>query len=434
MKYRFILLQALLSLSVSCHAQYWEWVKAEGGDRQGGAIRVNQGTSICTDSSGNLYVAGYFSGQCIFGRDTLNSYINTYPLLMKYSPAGKAEWARQLTEGGTDYAYGACIDPDQNICVTGITSGHAINSFTCKYDSKGTKLWINESDIDEGRNDGKAIATDKKGNIYVAGDCSGTVSFDTFNIGAPSKYTIYLVKYDPKGKMIWLKHFNQSKCLAIDKDDNIYLAGEFTGALDLEKKHMVSKGASDVFIAKFSTGGKMQWLRSYGGKGNDLPRSIATDNKGNSFLTAYFSVPYVEKGKNIGGENLLEFNGNGDLAWNTQIGVADKDYLIGSVVATDNHGYLYLTGNTYGAIPLFGEPTGYSNGASDIFVAKCSPEGKKIWVTRSGGYEVDEGSAICVDKAGNIYATGYFHGKVYFDKHAIQSKSSDDGIFVGKLK
>ena len=77
---------------------------------------------------------------------------------------------------------------------------------------------------------------------------------------------------------------------------------------------------------------------------------------------------------------------------------------------------------------------GYCNGASDIFVAKCSPEGKKIWLTQSGGYAVDEGSAICVDSKENIYVTGYFHGKIYFDKHSIQSKSGDDGIFAGKLK
>src|SRR5579872_7162021 len=138
---KYVLLLFITLLPFLSLAQTWEWASATGGNRVAGAIRMNQGTGICTDEDGNVYIAGFFAGKGVFGSDTLHTYLSTDPLLVKYNPSGKVAWARKVTEGPTDYCYGICVDRAQNVCVTGIESGNFINAFTAKYTRDGDLVW-----------------------------------------------------------------------------------------------------------------------------------------------------------------------------------------------------------------------------------------------------------------------------------------------------
>jgi hypothetical protein len=438
---RFFLLSVVLMLPLKSSSQTWEWARSAGGTNTFGAFRSNQGTAICTDNSGNIYVAGFFSGTLIFGKDTLNSYINIHPVLMKYDRSGNPVWARQTTDGGSDYAYGVCIDPKQNVCVTGIKSGPGIAVFTAEYDSKGNLLWRNETSGKDYENRSRSVVADKKGNFYVAGDCKGRVTFDTFSIGALDEYTIYIAKYSPAGKVLWVKHsipsdkYRAEACaLAIDNAGNLYLAGEFAQTLTFEKTVVSTKGSFDAFMAKFNDAGRLSWVNTFGGTGKDCPRSIVVDAKRNVYLTAFFGAPCSGNRGLMEGENLLKFDPNGKLAWNKQICKAAVDYLVGSHMAVDNTGNVFLTGYKYYDEPLFGELAGTSNGSSDLFVAKCSSNGKLLWKLQAGGTDGDEGSAICVDKDGSIYVTGIFTTQIDLGNYTLKSNSRHDGIFVGKLK
>jgi hypothetical protein len=405
-------------------------------------MRVNEGTGICTDNQGHIYAIGAFGGKAAFGKDTLSAYYFN-PVLIKYDTSGKMLWARQLSRGSTDFAHGLCIDPGKNVIVAGDKSGSAIRTFVAKYDPSGKLLWEHNVKGEGCHTNARAVCTDKAGNIYLAGDSKGKILFDSMQVGDSNKYTIFLVKYSADGKVVWVKnsqphnnYYNQARSMAIDKNDNIYVTGEFFGSAKFENVQVISKGGSDAFIAMYNTSGKLQWIKPYGGKGKDCPESIAVDKTGNLYLTAYFSEQFMEKGKNLLGDNLIRLTANGDVVWNTQIGIGEKDYHISSYVAVDGNGYIYLTGNYYGSIPLFGEKTTINNGSSDMYFAKCGPEGKKIWFTTIGNKGTDEGNAICVDNYANIYVTGYYHLNLNFGNKILllPPESNDDGMFVGKLK
>ncbi len=432
----------MLALSQFTVAQDWQWVRGEGGDRYGGAMRVNEGTGICTDNHGHVYAIGSFGGKAAFGKDTLNGYYMD-PVLIKYDTSGKLLWAKQLATGATDFAHGICLDQNQNVIVSGDKSGSAIRTFVAKYDPTGKLLWEHNVKGEGCHTSARAVVSDRSGNIYVAGDCKGKILFDSLQVGDSNKYTIFLAKYSAEGKILWVKnsqphesYYNQARGMTIDKNDNIYVTGEFFASAKFGAVQVVSRGESDAFIAEYNTAGKLQWIRQYGSKSKDSPESIAIDIKGDVYLTAYFTDTCTANGKKLVGDNLIKLNAKGDIIWSTHIGVGEKDFYLRSFVAVDSKGYSYLTGYYYRSMVLLGEKVAAPGGSANIYIAKCRPDGRKIWLTTLGNAGVDEGKAICVDNDANIYVTGYYHLNTNFGNKILllSPQSNDDGMFVGKLK
>jgi len=93
-----------------------------------------------------------------------------------------------------------------------------------------------------------------------------------------------------------------------------------------------------------------------------------------------------------------------DLVWSTYLGGTDRDE--GSAIAVDTAGNVYVTGRTQsGAWTSGGFDTIHDN-AYDAFVVKLSAGGEHVWSTYLGGDLNDAGSGIAVDSSGNVYVTG----------------------------
>jgi hypothetical protein len=429
----------IVLLPFASAGQRWAWVQAAGGNRTAGAIRMNEGKGICADEDGNIYAVGSFAGRTSGGADTLESF-GTSALLVKYDTAGNLEWRRKVTEGGSDYAYGVCADKAQRVCVTGIESGRVISGFTAMYDRYGSLLWRNETKGDDCQVTMRSVANDKVGNIYVAGDCKGVAEIDSFSVGAENKYTLFVVKYDIKGHVLWVrqsaateKYYTQAISLAIDLQCHFFLAGTFEDSLRVGDITAKGPGSVDVFVARLSGFGSVDWIKTWGSSGADQVGNIAVDDAGNFYFTAFFSGQSKAGDLILNGENLVKCSPDGQTLWNLKIADAEHEYMVNSYVAVDRGGRPCITGYIYGAVPIFGNNMIFANGASDLFVAQCNANGKLLWQVQAGSSGTDEGEAICTGSDGNIYATGYFHERVDFGKNVVRSVSGDDGMWVGKL-
>jgi hypothetical protein len=91
---------------------------------------------------------------------------------------------------------------------------------------------------------------------------------------------------------------------------------------------------------------------------------------------------------------LLKYNRVGEFQFSRTWGGNRSDY--GNAVAVDGLGNIYVTGatNSYGA------------GQSDVFLLKYDPEGNLLFQTFWGGKQIDYGTGVAVDYAGNVYVTG----------------------------
>jgi hypothetical protein len=164
--------------------------------KMGGSI-VDEGQSISVDSSGNVYVTGYYDS------DPLNVYSqnNTTPatqlsnsgsrdvFIAKYDTNGVAQWAARVAGSGYDYGSGISVDSSGNVYITGYYDNGPLNVysqgsttpatqlsnsgngdvFIAKYDTNGVVQWAARaagSDNDYGY----GISVDGTGNVYVTGN------------------------------------------------------------------------------------------------------------------------------------------------------------------------------------------------------------------------------------------------------------------------
>ena len=111
----------------------------------------------------------------------------------------------------------------------------------------------------------------------------------------------------------------------------------------------------------------------------------------------------------------------------------------GRAVVVDSLGNIYTTG-TFGVSTDF-NPTPdiailMSAGLGDVFVSKLDASGNFVWAKSFGGPNQEDGNAVGVDTAGNVYTIGTFEGTTDFDPGAgtanLTSAGSTD-VFVSKL-
>lgn len=257
-------------------------------------------------------------------------------------------------------------------------------------------------------------------------------------------------------KLEWAKHNSGGQSaatdMAISDSGFLYVVGYFTDTVDFDPGpdtfFMVSAGDKDIFIQKLSPNGDLVWAKRMGGPGNDEVNAVAVDPLGNVYTTGSF-VGTVDFNPGIATNNLTSTGGSldifvqkltaaGNYVWAYRMGGAGTD--IGRDLTVDATGAVYVTGSFVGTVNF--NPGGTSNLTSstpqfaDIFVQKVSTTRVFAWARRVGGIGIDEALAITLDRAGNIYTTGYFSEVVDFDPGAGTDSlwaAPSRNVFIHKL-
>ena len=311
--------------------------------------------------------------------------------------------------------------------------------------------------------EGNAIAVDAAGNVYTTGDFYSTADFDpgagAFNLTSAGASDIFVSKLDRAGNFVWAKRMggtaidkDEGNAIAVDAAGNVYTTGDFYSAVDFDPGagvfNLTSAGQSDIFVSKLDSSGNFVWAKRMGGTSSDFGDAIAIDDAGNVYTTGSFrgtvdfdpgAVWFNLTSAGIRNIFVSKLDDSGNFVWAKRMGGTDYDK--GNAIAVDAAGNVYTTGNFYSTAdfdPGAGAFNLTSAGASDIFVSKLDRAGNFVWAKRMGGTAIDkdEGNAIAVDAAGNVYTTGDFYSAVDFDPGAgvfnLTSAGQSD-IFVSKL-
>ncbi|MGD1846865.1 MAG: SBBP repeat-containing protein [Salibacteraceae bacterium] len=175
-------------------------------------------------------------------------------------------------------------------------------------------------------------------------------------------------------------------------------------------------GSNDVFIAKFSSNGVLQWGTYYGGYDVDLAYSCKLDNNDHLFVTGYTQSAQGIASNNgfdnsfagVGTQTafLAKFNGQGARLWGTYYGEIQGS--VGFDCSVDSAGAVYMSGWT--ASPNLGTTGTYqpalSVGSIDAFLVKFSSGGARLWCTYYGNTDNDFGRGCATDVDGNVYLVG----------------------------
>lgn len=200
-------------------------------------------------------------------------------------------------------------------------------------------------------------------------------------------------------------NFDNINSCQTDNEGNLYAIGQ-TRSNNLSTPNAYQtdrKGDFDCLIAKFDSSGKLLWSTYYGGERLDDLRGSCIDSKYNIYLTGTtlsrnymvttgaHQTQYMGAGTNrvFGDAYLAKFDSSGQLIWATYYGGPNTD--IGRDCFVDDSDHVYLVGRTTSTSHIV-TPGSYQTdykGGGDAFIAKFTPEGKRVWGTYFGGEEHD---------------------------------------------
>lgn len=419
-----------------------------------------QGSSIATDTMGNVLVAGFVGGSIDFGSPSgpLPSAGGDDIFVAKLGPSGTPVWIRLFGNASDQQANGIATDAMGNVLVTGtvagsvtigptlLTSAGSDDIFLAKLDPTGTPLW-SKLIGDEKDQQGASVATDTAGNVLLTGWVDGTVDFGG-NVGTLTSAglsDIFVAKFDPNGAALWAKRFGdasaqQGLSVATDTAGNVLITGWVRGSVDFGGGMLTGAGdGAGIFVAKFNPNGAPLWSKVFGtGSTGNVGRAIAADAAGNVFVTGWV-IGSIDLGTGMlpsgGGFDVFVAKlgpNSGATVWAKRFGGAADQ--AGQSIAIDPSSNIVVGGYFSGAVDFGGNiGTLTSAGHDDIFIAKLDPNGAAIWAKRFGDAADQSGLGIATDPLSNVLITGYMGGTVDFGIPAPLASMGGEDIFVAKL-
>ncbi|MEO0082086.1 MAG: hypothetical protein ABIL25_07330 [candidate division WOR-3 bacterium] len=281
------------------------WAKRMGTQGYDGA------RAVCRTTDGGYAVAGrtYVMG----GNQNEFSVV-------RLDSAGELIWARAY--GGTGWDEAMSIQPtnDSGFVVAGRTRSFGVQDYDAlvlKLDSRGDTVWTRTLG---GRYEdyARAVLPASDGGYFVAGSTwsPGAVSLD-----------FMIIKLDANGDTLWERNIGPS---GIGGNELFGICATGGGGCAVVGRRVVLGGTNDFLVVKLSSGGGIEWAKSFGGDGDDWGRGIAPAPDW-GFYVAGYSKSFSDSTDFL----VARLSQSGDIAWAGTFG-SDRVDSGCAVVASDN--------------------------------------------------------------------------------------------------
>jgi hypothetical protein len=281
-----------------------------------------QARTLAADNDGNVYVLGIRvdpENPCLWAT-------------VKYDRSGNRRWVaiylgERAETPGTPFKI--ALDESSNVIVTGEVAGiNGIDGFaTVKYDSSGAEVWSNICNNGVLYGEGRKLAVDRDGNIFVIAYNSG--------------YQV-LIKYNPDGSFGWEKHLWANGGLigmgvTVDTLGNIYTIGMASDSPLILYYNMVT--------AKYTPNGDIYWQREYDGPigRSDIPFDIIVGGSGAVYVGGTSASTATNRDY-----CALKYTSGGELLWAGRYNRTGNGFENVFSIALDDQENVYVTGASQG--------------------------------------------------------------------------------------
>ncbi len=109
------------------------------------------------------------------------------------------------------------------------------------------------------------------------------------NLPMSAENSLFLEKYDNKGKKLWSRFFQTDfridlNQIQVDAEDSVYLAGVTAGSLHNQPK--LSRLDTDIFLIKLDSNGKRLWTIQFGSDGDEVIKGMQVTKDKNILVLA----------------------------------------------------------------------------------------------------------------------------------------------------
>jgi len=444
------LLPALLFSFLGCSfanaqsAMFTKVVTAGGNGEEASKAMVG-------DPSGNLYITGTYDSTCYFGNDSVVYAGPQNMYLAKYNPATGFSWAVAPVLCQQVQGEALAIDDQNNIYVTGYFAGTIdfgsgyhftssyISTFIAKYSSSGTLVWVKR--VGGENNNPRSIATDAEGNIIIAGQFQGDISYETASFNS-FNMAVYILKIGRNGELKWMNRSTGSfmatpRSVSISPDGGVIFTGMFNTTVSFGSISLIGYGGgSDIYVCRMDASGNFQWAVKAGGTGEDWGQSVKCGNDGSIFINGYY-----EESATFG--DFTVNTGAGIYSYNSYVAKIDpggifkwvKSFNLGcmnnNLMCLDAKNNIFITSSFRGSAEI-GPSVLWSHGYGDVYVVKMDETGQILFAKGAGSDWVEDGSGIALLPSGEIAVTGVVSNNAVFDSITVQSGINT--IFIATLR
>lgn len=133
--------------------------------------------------------------------------------------------------------------------------------------SQSTKSIIVDEFSKSMRVDNFYVTTDNYNNVYVSGFFMDTIYIRSYLLYTRGALDIFIAKFDKRGQLLWVKQagghdVDLCKTIYTDVYNNVYISGAFKGQAHFEDTVLVSQRTYNYFTAKYSNNGDLLWVRT----------------------------------------------------------------------------------------------------------------------------------------------------------------------------
>jgi hypothetical protein len=455
--------------------------------RLGGSSTTELGRGIATDSNNNVYVCGNgtgaVSGYNAGGGAVFASVSNSGGdcFIAKYDTNGTGQWMAKVGNSGADTGPSISTDRAGNVyvlCNTS-TSGAGANTAALnadgttypnqvfpdtspggdtrivKYNTSGFVQWIaaissgSISDVSYG------IKADPRGNIYVVGQFGPNATRVTVTNADRGPFATFsescaVVKYDTNGMAQWAQILRGNttgvipRSVSVDPFDGVYVTGTsqsgepllvYTSDYKPYKVFSTDRGATQVYVAKYSKTAVPQWLSTIGSISSTVAiQGVGADSSGNIYIAP-----------NLKNDTITILNATGTTTTVTRTGATTRDTttlikytpsgivewtalltttslvrdLVTNAVYTSSSGDVYVAGIVASAAATSGveartpaDSVGLtipiSSSTHTGFIVKYNSSGIPQWGARLSSTVTVPPGAVAADSSGNVYMVGTY--------------------------
>lgn len=421
-----------------------------------GDANVQSGAAVAYDKSGNILVAGSFSGSINFGATTLTASGADDVFVAKFGSGGQLMWAKSFGDAGLQTASGIGVDANGNVYVTGSFKGSInfgggalaaqgtlfVDVFLAKLTTDGNHVW-SKSFGDVNVQNARGLAVDTAGNVVIVGFFQNDINFGGMTLSTNGLYDMFVAKFDTGGTHQWSRRFGdmaadqRARAVTTDGTGNVYITGDVAGMIDVGGGAMTATAGQSAFVAKLDPQGNALWAKLSGGTAMSkaIGNAISVGPTGDVAVGGNFrgdfdlgGTPVMNPG--VDDAFVTVFTGAGAHTYTKTFGDSESQNVIAVAIAANNE--VIAAGNFSGSMDFETGVPVTSAGSFDSYVVRLNSKGCPAWLRTFPGAMVQTTQGMALDPTtGGVALTGSFNGAVEFGQGMVTA--SGDDVFLAAV-